>query len=87
MAWPEGQSRLSDTPLERGPFSASQEARAAAMGHPHRLWAGIHKADISHQEIGVSDPRPCSGMSSRCLQDAHLHPKTSTPGSTRGLIL
>ena len=60
VARPEGQGRLSDTPLKGGPLPAAKKARAAAMGHSHGLRPGTHKEVVSDGELRVTpgDPSP-----------------------------
>lgn len=58
MAWPEGQGRLSNTTLEGCSLSTSQEARAAATGHAHRLWSGTHKEVISNEGPRAGNHQP-----------------------------
>lgn len=90
MTGPEGQGGLSDAPFESGSLSASQEARAATVGHPHRLRSRTHREDVSYEEPRVSrwpqGPQPqtdvshtfCAGMASTCLSTHSLSPKPST---------
>lgn len=84
MTGPEGQGGLSDAPFESGSLSASQEARAATVGHPHRLRSRTHREDVSYEEPRVSrwpqGPQPqtdvshtfCAGMASTCLSTHSL---------------
>lgn len=55
-AWPEGHGRLSDTTLVGGSLPTPQEARTAAVGHPHGLRSATHRRSSATGRAGWPSP-------------------------------